>query len=93
MFAADFQVVSHSSTLRERKETETMNSKVWIRVALLLSALLVLGAGYAMASQKKKSVDRRVAELEAKVTTLEHELRIVKFELARTPRLGLQDAK
>jgi hypothetical protein len=70
-----------------------MNGKVWIRVALLLSALLVLGAGYAVASQKKKSVDQRVAELEAKVTTLELELRIVKSELARTPRLGLQDAK
>jgi hypothetical protein len=70
-----------------------MNNKVWIRVVLLLSALFVLGTGYAVAAQQKKSVDQRVAELEAKVTTLELELRIVKSELARTPRLGLQDAK
>jgi hypothetical protein len=72
---------------------ETMSSKVWIRAALLVGALFVLGAGYSLAAQQKKSVDQRVAELEGKVTTLELELRIVKSELARTPRLGLQDAK
>ena len=70
-----------------------MNSKVWIRAALLVCALFIAGAGYSFAAQQKKSVDQRVAELEAKVTTLELELRMVKSELARTPRLGLQSAK
>jgi hypothetical protein len=66
------------------------------RISAVLASTAVVGviaAGVASAAQQKKSVDQRVAELESKVLTLELEIRVVKSELARTPRLGLQDAK
>jgi hypothetical protein len=71
-----------------------MRHKSWISTLLAAAGVVVLvGVGLASAAQTKKSVDQRVADLESKVVTLELELRIVKSELARTPRLGLQDAK
>jgi uncharacterized protein with PhoU and TrkA domain len=69
-----------------------MMSRRWMGTALVVCVLLALGVGYSFAAQKK-SVAQRVAELEDKVETLEAELRVVKSELARTPRLGMQSAK
>jgi hypothetical protein len=69
-----------------------MKTKEWIRTVVMVGALSALGVGYALAAQKK-SVDQRVSELEGKVSALEAEMKMMKSELARTPRLGIQNAR
>jgi hypothetical protein len=78
--------------LGERDGKDTMKNKEWIRTVVIAGALSALGVGYALAAQKK-SVDQRVFELEGKVSALEAEIKMVKSELARTPRLGMQNAR
>ena len=72
----------------------TRTSRFLRAVATVAATMgLALGLGYGAMAAQKKTVEQRVTDLESKVLELETQLRAVRADLARTPKLGMQTAR